>query len=61
MTTAKKQIPFDNISIALKKVIGNPPKGAKGIDEYFDLVSWNLRWFNSGEPDRVKLVIELLS
>lgn len=57
----KKKIPFDNISKALENVTGGIPKEAKGKDEYFDLVSWNLRWFNSQEPDRVELVSEVLS
>lgn len=59
--SSNKQIPFDNISKSLKKVIGNIPGEFKDSDEYFDLISWNLRWFNAGEPDRVKLVSEVLS
>lgn len=55
-----KQIGNDNISASLQKIIGGIPAAFKDKDEFFDLVSWNLRWFNAGEPQRVKLVAEVL-
>jgi predicted extracellular nuclease len=56
-----KPISNDNISESLKNIIGDIPKQYRDSDEYFDLISWNLRWFNAAEPDRVKLVSEVLS
>ena len=53
----KKQIPNDNISSLLGNI--NP----KFIDnnDFMDVVQWNLRWFNSEEPDRVKKIEQVLS
>jgi endonuclease/exonuclease/phosphatase family metal-dependent hydrolase len=54
-------IPNDNISESLKKVIGGVPEQYRDSEQYFDLISWNLRWFNADDPERVNLIAEVLS
>jgi endonuclease/exonuclease/phosphatase family metal-dependent hydrolase len=48
----------DNLSTALTGII--PPE-FKGRDEFLDIISWNIRWFNDSDPVRVQRVTEILS
>ncbi len=50
----------DRISRLLnaKKLV--PAKYA-GSDRYFDLVSWNIAWFDAADPERVQVITEVLS
>lgn len=59
-TTPKVVIPNDNISKSLEKIIGQLPSQFVDSDEFLDIISWNLRWFNEKEPDRVKNITEIL-
>lgn len=58
---AKKSIPNDNISKALQNIIGQLPAQYRNSDDYLDVVSWNLRWFNYREEQRVKNISQILS
>jgi hypothetical protein len=53
----KKKIPNDNISSLLG---GINPK-FNDTDDFIDIVQWNLRWFNSKEPDRAAKIEQVLS
>ncbi len=53
----KKKIPNDNISALLG---GINPKFID-MDDFLDIVQWNLRWFNSRETDRAKKIEQVLS
>ena len=33
----------------------------RGTDRYLDLVTWNIRWFNSRDPRRVENMVTVLS
>lgn len=57
----RKVIANDNLSKALSKIVGELPERYRDSDEFLDVVSWNLRWFNSKEPKRVKYITEILS
>jgi hypothetical protein len=58
MAKPKKNIPAnDNISNLLGKI----DPSFIDSDDYFDIVQWNLRWFNNKEPDRVDKVTKVLS
>ncbi len=54
---ATPPIENDNLSKAL---IGKIPKQFKDNDEFLDIVSWNLRWFNEQDSKRVKRITEIL-
>jgi endonuclease/exonuclease/phosphatase family metal-dependent hydrolase len=49
----------DNISRYLdaKKLV---PKQFRGTDQFLDIVSWNIRWFDFADPDRVKAIAEVM-
>lgn len=53
----KKKIANDNIS----KLLGGVDKKFNDSDDFIDIVQWNLRWFNSQEPERVTKIIDVLS
>lgn len=53
--------PNDNISKSLKPIIGKLPAKYAGTENYLDLISWNLRWFNFRETERVKNISLILS
>lgn len=53
----KKTIPNDNIS----KLLGGVSSKFIDNDDFIDIIQWNLRWFNSNEPDRVKKIEQVLS
>lgn len=53
----KKKIPNDNISALLGAI--NPK--FIDTDDFMDVVQWNLRWFNSNEPARVKKIEQVLT
>jgi endonuclease/exonuclease/phosphatase family metal-dependent hydrolase len=36
-------------------------KRFRGTDRYLDLVTWNIRWFNSRDPQRVENMVTVLS
>jgi len=36
-------------------------KQFRGTDRYLDLVTWNIRWFNSRDPERVENMVTVLS
>lgn len=57
---SKKIIPNDNISKSLKNIIGALPASIRDSEQYLDVISWNLRWFNHQEKDRVKNITEIL-
>lgn len=48
----------DNLSTALTGVI---PPDFRGRDEFLDIISWNIRWFNDSDPVRVQRITEILS
>lgn len=50
----------DRISRLLnaKKLV---PRKFVGSDRYFDLVSWNVAWFDAEDPERIKAITEVLS
>lgn len=54
-------IPNDNISNSLAEILGELPKEFKGSDKFLDVISWNLRWFNYREKERVERVAEVLT
>lgn len=57
----KPKIANDNISNSLKGIIGNLDEKYRDSDEFLDIISWNLRWFNSKEQFRVENVVDILS
>jgi endonuclease/exonuclease/phosphatase family metal-dependent hydrolase len=57
----KEVIKNDNLSKALKGVIGELPEKFKDSDEFLDIISWNLCWFNVKDKERVDNVIQILS
>lgn len=48
----------DRLSRAFEDIV---PEKYKGTDKFLDVVSWNIRWFNSGNSDRVALVTNILN
>jgi endonuclease/exonuclease/phosphatase family metal-dependent hydrolase len=50
----------DNLSKSLANIIGQLPAAYRDSDEFLDIISWNLRWFNDKEPERVKNITEIL-
>jgi endonuclease/exonuclease/phosphatase family metal-dependent hydrolase len=60
---AKKKpatIANDNLSKSLKNLIGDISSHYKGSDEFVDIISWNLRWFNHREKERLKNITQIL-
>lgn len=57
----KKAITNDNLSKSLKDIIGGLPQEVRNSDDFLDVISWNLRWFNYKEEDRVKNIVEILT
>lgn len=55
---SKNDVP-DNISALLnaKKLV---PKKFQGTDKYLDVISWNIRWFDAADTDRVKAIADVL-
>jgi hypothetical protein len=55
---SKNNVP-DNISAMLdaKRLV---PKKFQGTDKYLDVVSWNIRWFDAADADRVKAITDVL-
>ena len=37
------------------------PERFKGSEKYFDLVSWNIAWFDHRDPDRVKAIAHVMA
>ncbi len=54
-------IPNDNISESLKNIVGGLDKKFKDSEEFLDIISWNLRWFDDKNPTRVQNIVEVLS
>jgi hypothetical protein len=40
----------DRLSRAFEDIV---PEKYRGTDKFLDVVSWNIRWFNSGNSGRV--------
>lgn len=55
---SKNDVP-DRISVLLdaKKLV---PKKFRGTDKYLDVISWNIRWFDAADSDRVKAIADVL-
>ena len=55
----KNDVP-DRISALLdaKKLV---PKKFRGTDKYLDVISWNIRWFDAADSDRVKAIADVLA
>ena len=47
----------DNIS---KSLVGEIPDQYKDNNEFLDIISWNIRWFNDSDPKRVAKIVEIL-
>lgn len=49
----------DHISRFLdaKKLV---PEAFKGTDKFIDIVSWNIRWFDAQDPDRVAAIADVM-
>lgn len=47
----------DNIS---KSLIGEIPDQYRDNNEFLDIISWNIRWFNDTDPKRVARIVEIL-
>ncbi len=56
----QKPIANDNLSKALKTLIGGISNEYKGSDEFVDIISWNLRWFNHREKERLNNITQIL-
>ena len=56
---SKNNVP-DNISTLLdaKQLV---PKKFRFTDKYLDVVSWNIRWFDASDGDRVKAIVDILA
>ena len=50
----------DNIS-RLLDAADLVPDRFKGSEKYFDLVSWNIAWFDHRDPDRVKAIAHVMA
>jgi endonuclease/exonuclease/phosphatase family metal-dependent hydrolase len=60
---AKKKsavIANDNLSKSLKTLIGGISSTHRGSEEFVDVISWNLRWFNHREKERLKNITQIL-
>lgn len=57
---ATKKIENDNISIGLKKLLGGFDKSYSDKDNFLDIISWNLRWFNHREKQRQENICKIL-
>jgi endonuclease/exonuclease/phosphatase family metal-dependent hydrolase len=55
---SKNDVP-DNIS-ALLDAKNLVPEKFRGTDKFLDVISWNIRWFDSADPDRVKAIADVL-
>lgn len=55
---SKNDVP-DNITALLnaKQLV---PKKFQGTDKYLDVISWNIRWFDAADTDRVKAIADVL-
>lgn len=51
---------IDYISQYLKKK-KLVPKEFQDSDKFIDIVSWNIRWFDHKDPDRIKAITEIMS
>ncbi len=51
--------PEDNISRFLEasKLV---PEKFRGTEKFLDIVSWNIRWFDAKDPERVKAIADVL-
>lgn len=47
----------DNISRYLKDFV---PNNLQGEDRYLDLITWNIKFFNNRDPQRVKVIISIM-
>lgn len=47
----------DNISSAINEYV---PEKLRGSDRFFDLVNWNIRYFNELDPSRVRLIAKIM-
>ena len=56
---SKNNVP-DNLTAMLnaKKLV---PAALAGTDKYLDVVSWNIRWFDASDSDRVKGIADVLA
>jgi predicted extracellular nuclease len=64
MATQPKVFDTDNTQDRISRLLHAKrlvPAKYKGSDKYFDLVSWNIAWFDAKDPDRVKAITEVLS
>jgi endonuclease/exonuclease/phosphatase family metal-dependent hydrolase len=64
MVTKQKVFDKENTQDRISRLLNAQrlvPEKYKGSDKYFDLVSWNIAWFDSADPDRVKAITEVLS
>lgn len=57
----KVTIENDNISKAIQALTGGLPKKFQDSDDFLDIISWNLRWFNSREKERVDNIAAVLA
>jgi mRNA deadenylase 3'-5' endonuclease subunit Ccr4 len=48
----------DHLSRAFEDLV---PKEYKGTDRFLDVISWNIRWFNAGNRERVRKVVDVLN
>lgn len=56
---SKNDVP-DNLSALLdaRRLV---PKKFRGTDRYLDVISWNIRWFDASDADRVKAIADVLA
>ncbi len=57
----KFAIDNDNISNSLQEIIGKLEEKYRDSDDFLDIISWNLRWFNDKESERVSNIVEILT
>jgi endonuclease/exonuclease/phosphatase family metal-dependent hydrolase len=55
---SKNDVP-DKIS-ALLDAKNLVPEKFRGTDKYLDVISWNIRWFDASDADRVKAIADVL-
>jgi len=60
-TTSRSAQPATAFNLAASIDAAIVDKRFRGTDRYLDLVTWNIRWFNSRDPERVENMVTVLS
>ena len=60
-TTSRSAQPATAFNLAASIDAAIVDKQFRGTDRYLDLVTWNIRWFNSRDPERVENMVTVLS